>query len=549
MFIQRVFTINEVNNQEEYGVLVSKMAKIAFILLCHKDPEAIIKQARQLTATGDCMAIHFDASADADSYQRIRQALDENPNVTFARKRIKCGWGEWSLVQATLNAVEAAVEDFPRATHFYMLSGDCMAIKSSEYVHQYLDDNDVDFIESFDYFDSDWIKTGWKEERLIYRHWFNERTQKRCFYWMFQLQKRLGLTREIPKDIQVQIGSQWWCLRRQTIEAVLEFKRQRRDVMRFFSTTWIPDETFFQTIVRHLVPEAQIRTRTLTFLMFTDYGMPLTFYNDHYDLLLSQDYLFARKISPEANELKDRLGKLYAARGVDFKISAEGPSLFRFLTGRGRVGQRFASRFWETESTLGRDRELLILVCKKWHVAKRLMGRIKQETNIPAIDYLFHEESTDLPDLGGIQATIGKRHRHRRALMRMLFDYFETDRLAICLDPSSLDLLHDFCGDRAVTRVLEVQCHFSDEYLTGHAMRIGLAGEKTPPDTLERILPTIRKDIVHESDRIRDAEFENHRRIREVDEMDEYIDPLISFLSIGPEAAQRIAQTEHLFAD
>ncbi len=83
--------------------------------------------------------------------------------------------------------------------------------------------------------------------------------------------------------------------------------------MRFFRTTWIPDETFFQTLVRHLVPGTEIDTRTLTFLMFTDYGMPVTFYNDHYDLLLSQDFLFARKISAEATELKNRLGALYAA--------------------------------------------------------------------------------------------------------------------------------------------------------------------------------------------------------------------------------------------
>ena len=96
------------------------------------------------------------------------------------------------------------------------------------------------------------------------------------------------------------IGSQWWCLRRQTIEKILDFVKKRRDVLRFFSTTWIPDETFFQTLVRHLVPAHEIQTRPLTFLMFTDYGMPATFYNDHYDLLLSQDYLFARKISPEA---------------------------------------------------------------------------------------------------------------------------------------------------------------------------------------------------------------------------------------------------------
>ena len=270
------------------------MANIAFILLCHKDPDAIIRQALSLTAVGDFISIHFDARADAAAYAAIHTALSDNPNVTFAKKRIKCGWGEWSLVQATLYAVEAAVEAFPRATHFYMLSGDCQAIKTAQYAHDYLDRMDADFIESFDFFASDWIKTGMKEERLIYRHYFNERTQKWIFYQSFNWQKKLGLTRQIPDDLEIQIGSQWWCLRRRTIEAILDFVRQRRDVMRFFSTTWIPDETFFQTLVRHLVPETEIECRTLTFLMFSDYGMPVTFYNDHFDLLLTQDFLFAR---------------------------------------------------------------------------------------------------------------------------------------------------------------------------------------------------------------------------------------------------------------
>lgn len=525
------------------------MAKIAYILLCHKDPQAIIRQAERLTAVGDYMSIHFDASAKKEHFDQIKEALSENPNVTFARKRIKCGWGEWSLVQATMNAVESAVEAFPRATHFYMLSGDCMAIKSAEYTHQYLDDNDADFIESFDYFNSDWIKTGWREERLIYRHLVNERTNKKLFYFLFEAQKRLGLERKIPDDLQIMIGSQWWCLRRQTIEAVLKFARKRRDVVRFFRTTWIPDETFFQTLVRHLIPEREIQSRTLTFLMFTDYGMPVTFYNDHYELLLSQDYLFARKISPEAQDLKRRLGLLYAAQGVRFQISNEGRSLFDFLTGRGRIGRRFATRFWETESTLGRQRELLIVVCKKWHVAKRVLERIRQVTNVPAIEYLFNEEDTPLPDLGGIQNTLEKRHRHRRSLMRMLFDYFETDRLIVCMDPGSIDLLNDFAADRSVTRILEIECQFSDDYLIGHAMRVGLAGDQTSQDTLERLLPTIRNDMVHESDRIRDAHFENHSRMRETGEEDENADALSAFLAISNEKAHEIARTDYLFAD
>jgi hypothetical protein len=525
------------------------MAKIAYILLCHKDPEGIIAQANRLTAVGDYIAIHFDARAKRADFDRIVAALKDNAAVVFAPRRVKCGWGAWSLVEATLIATRAAVVAFPRATHFYMLSGDCMPIKSAEFAHAFLDRADVDYIESVDFFASDWIKTGIKEERLIYRHWFNERTQKWLFYASMNLQERLKLRRKVPADIHMQIGSQWWCLRRRTVEWVLDFIKKRPDVMRFFRTTWIPDETFFQTLVRHLVPEHEIESRSLTFLMFTDYGMPVTFYNDHYDLLVSQEYLFARKISPDAQELKERLGKLYAATGVQFGISGEGRSLFKFLSGRGRIGRRFAPRFWETESSLGRERTLLMVTCKKWHVAKRLVDRVRQVTNLPAVDYLFNEASAPLPDLGGIQTTLEKRTRHRRALVRMLFDYWQTDTLVLCIDPGNVDLMQDFYNDKAKVRLLEIQCEFSDDYLMGHARRVGLAGERSPADVTQRLLPTIRYDLRFESDRIRDAGFPGFSRIRQTATVDENTMPLATFLDIPVDKAREIAATEYLFVD
>ena len=525
------------------------MAKIAYILLCHKDPAAVIKQAGRLTAAGDYLVIHFDARAGVAPYAEICDALAHNPNVLFTPRRVRCGWGEWSLVEATLIALEAAIEAFPRATHFYMLSGDCMPIKPAEYVHRFLKENDADFIESFDFFKSNWIKTGMKEDRLIYRHYVNERKRKWLFYAAYNLQKRLRLKRKVPDDLNIMIGSQWWCLRRETIEGILGFLKKRPDVIRFFRTTWIPDETFFQTIVRHLVPEEEIRARTLTFLMFTDYGMPVTFYNDHYDLLLSQDYLFARKISPDASDLKRRLGLLYAAEGVEIQISNEGRKLYEFLTGRGRIGRRFATRFWEAESTLGRERELMIIICKKWHVAKRLLELIKKVTNVHAIEYLFNEEGAQLPDLGGIQKSLEKRARHRRALMRMLFDYFDTDRLIVCIDPGNFELLQDFADDKAITRMLEVQCQFSDEYLVGHARRVGLAGDNTSAETLERLLPTIRNDIAFESDQIGDAGFMHLERMREAAELEENSEALSRFLSVGHDKSREIASVDYLFVD
>ncbi|MCX7288454.1 MAG: DUF5928 domain-containing protein [Rhodobacterales bacterium] len=525
------------------------MTQIAYVLLCHKDPEGIIAQALRLTAAGDCVSIHFDARARSSDFARIRDALAANPAVTFARRRMKCGWGEWSLVEATLEALRAAVAAFPGATHFYMLSGDCMPIKTAEHVHASLERDDADFIECYDFFGSDWIKTGIKAERLIYRHWFNERQRKRLFYASMNLQRRLGLARKLPEDLKIRIGSQWWCLRRRTVEAALAFIARRRDVRRFFATTWIPDETFFQTIVAHLVPDREIRSRTLTFLLFTDYGIPVTFHDDHHDLLLAQDFLFARKISPEARDLKERLSALYVEAGRSFDISGDGRRQFEFLTARGRVGRRFAPCFWEADPGAGRDRTLLIVACKKWHVAKRLVGRIGEVSGLPVIEYVFNEETTRLPDLGGVETTLEKRTRHRRALVRMLFDRSASDRLVICVDPASTDLILDLVGDRTELRILEIECAFSDDYLIGHARRVGLAKANTPDAAIARLLPTIRYDVRFESDRLRDLNLADHLRIREAATPDENAGPLAAFLGLPADKAREIVATNHLFLD
>ncbi|HKK85163.1 MAG TPA: DUF5928 domain-containing protein, partial [Roseovarius sp.] len=87
------------------------------------------------------------------------------------------------------------------------------------------------------------------------------------------------------------------------------------------------------------------------------------------------------------------------------------------------------------------------------------------------------------------------------------------------------------------------------DYLIGHAMRVGLAGEQTPDETLERLLPTIRADMVFESDRIRDAEFENHNILREGDHTDQHASAIAPFLDVPHDKALEIAQTHHLFAD
>ena len=188
----------------------------------------------------------------------------------------------------------------------------------------------------------------------MYGHLFKQRTQKWLFNSALALPKRLGLSRETPNDLAIQVGSQWWCLRRGTVEKILAFIRRRWDVKWFFKATRIPDKTFFQTLVRHHVPTQEIETRNVTFLIFSVYGLPVSFYNDHYDLLHSQQSLFARRISPGATRLKSRLTALYLSPKSDFPVSQEGLHLHNFATQQGRLGQRHGTQFWEQQSTIGK---------------------------------------------------------------------------------------------------------------------------------------------------------------------------------------------------
>jgi hypothetical protein len=66
---------------------------------------------------------------------------------------------------------------------------------------------------------------------------------------------------------------------------------------------------------------------------------------------------------------------------------------------------------------------------------------------------------------------------------------------------------------------------------------------------MQQLLPTIRYDVVYESDRIRDAGFNNHLRVRELASPDENARPIAEFLGVSEDVARGIAQTPYLFAD
>ncbi len=97
--------------------------------------------------------------------------------------------------------------------------------------------------------------------------------------------------------------------------------------------------------------------------------------------------------------------------------------------------------------------------------------------------------------------------------------------------------------------MLEIDCQFGDAYLVGHAVRVGLAGETTPQDTIDRLLPTVRQNFQFETDQIRDADFAGYHRISEFEDRDANILSLSKFLDVPAETARDILSIDYLFTD
>ena len=473
------------------------MVKICYILLCHKQPLQVIEQIEYLVQTGACVVYHMDKNSPKSERQVLSDRFSDNPNVETVDP-IRAGWGDWSLVKATLRMIKKGLDSFSDATHFYYLSGDCVPIQSHEDLHNHLKQSRQDIIETAEFYHGNWIKTGPHTERLTYYHYFNERKRKWLFYRSYDLQRLLGIERKVPDGLNMAIGSQWWCLQRKTLERIILYLAARPEITRFFKRCWIPDEIFFQTMVATLVSESERVSEPPTFLRFSDYGLPTVFYDDHYDFLTSQNRFFARKISENSKKVKKRLVKRFISKSTGEDNYGNGVETINFTTYTGPEGMRFGETIWKKLDEVDDDKRIFVIISKKWHVGHRVGGAISEIVDVPYIGYIFDEHGHDMDGLGNFEHDQAKRQQNPAAYLRMVMEARQLNQIILGIDSSrhqELEYLNKHCAD---LRVIEVENEFSEEYLDGHADRAGLMvakGSSVQKSTLHKsIIQTFKQE-------------------------------------------------------
>ena len=329
---------------------------LGFVMLVHADLTRSAQVARYWARNGCPVVIHVDRKVGPKAFAQFEASFSELKNVRFC-KRFNCEWGTWSLVAATLAASEILLREFPSTDHIALASGSCIPLRPVAELKEYLvAQPDVDFIESVTVDDVPWTIGGLQHERFTLRFPFAWKRQRRLFDGYVRWQRRLKRKRRLPTGIDPHLGSQWWCLTRKTLNEILTNPR-RQEFDRYFRRVWIPDESYFQTLVRMF--GTQVESRSLTLSKFDTQGKPYVFYDDHLQLLRRSDCFMARKIWAKADRLYDAF--LTPAKRAPKKTEPNPQKIERVFAQaserltQGRPGLFMQSRFpegdWRIEKT------------------------------------------------------------------------------------------------------------------------------------------------------------------------------------------------------
>lgn len=277
--------------------------KIAYFILCHKTPEQVIRLISRLRDAKSFFVVHVDKRAAANVYDVLEEFSASAPDI-YLSKRHRCYWGHFGIVQATISCIQKATQLNRLFDYAFLLSGQDYPIKTSEHIKTFLSENmGSEFIESFPLDEPNrWSNAGGPYNSV-----------NRIRFWTISFRSRhiqIKLKRKFPLGFRPHLGSTWWCLSRSCIEYLHTFISSNPSFVRYFRWAFIPDESFFQSILSNSPYQDKIISNDIR---YTDWDNPNPNYPRTLDLsdfekLKSSSDLFARKF--DAVRSQELLNKL-----------------------------------------------------------------------------------------------------------------------------------------------------------------------------------------------------------------------------------------------
>ena len=269
--------------------------KIAYLLLVHTNPNQINTLIRALDNGKNHFFIHVDQKSD------ISSRIEESSKTHLLENRISVKWGDFTLVEATIELCRAALNSEEEFDYMVLLSGQDFPLKSNKEIEAFLEQNKgKSFFKVRKLPFEEWghHSGGMDRVRVFFPKWMIDRRYRTWYLrtlWI-KFSKSLRMLRKADFFPEYYGVSQWFCATSDAIRYMVNYLDDNPRIMKFFRNTFIPDEILLNTIVMNSPFADQVVPNDLRHLVWTNTDEnPLVFREKDFDDLMAREALYARK--------------------------------------------------------------------------------------------------------------------------------------------------------------------------------------------------------------------------------------------------------------
>lgn len=298
------------------------MANVAYLVLTHGLPYQTIDFLWSVWRPEDSYFVHVDRKSPAVASAAIAALAAAYPNIHAIPSEI-CTWGGFSLVDATLRCLEAALAADESWSHAIVVSSTHFPLRRAEALAASLEP-DVCYLtfHSLDLATVNSEPQNWWSG--IIRRLINEHVEV----------PGLGLMRGPAKasvpDATFYWGQQWMALSRSASEYLC--RSRQGPLPEFLRASYVPDESYFQTMLANSPFKEQMRLKQIMWQQWDQQGRPRILTDKDIRIALMSQQFFARKASEatmreEDGAIAKKIASLDRARWVESVTRAFADSL------------------------------------------------------------------------------------------------------------------------------------------------------------------------------------------------------------------------------
>ncbi len=301
---------------------MQKKTNIAYLYICHNNPELLGRVATVLEYNEDTIFVHVDNKVDITPFI---QATKNHKNVRFINERVKNYWGGFNSIVATVNLMRTAL-NHGEYSRFVLLQGQDYPLFSPKEIHAFFDNNDIEYCRAKDIT----ISKDKKDYMKWAGYWLMDGYYKNFFAkgirFIISKINRLGI--KYRPGTFYSNGEKWhifkgwaqFALTDTCVQHIISVYNNNKKFNRFMKHRFPPDEIYFHTIIHNshfkekVCDNVIIRRngeKTLLNLTYFEYPVYVTVFTEptDYKWLKNTGCLFVRKVNNTSEALLNEIDR------------------------------------------------------------------------------------------------------------------------------------------------------------------------------------------------------------------------------------------------